>query len=51
LLGLEAAYHLTPAWELFAEPGYQWYMKPVYAPDNTNGLGLFNIKLGLRYIF
>lgn len=51
LLGFEASYLFIPRMELYAEPGYQWYMNSLYAPENTKGVGLFNIKLGLRYIF
>jgi hypothetical protein len=51
IVGLEVAYTFSRKWEIYAEPGYQWYMKPLYAPDNTKGIGLLNIKFGLRYIF
>lgn len=51
VLGLEAKYRFAQGFELYGEPGYQWYMKPLYAPDNTAGLGLFNMKIGIRYEF
>jgi len=49
--GLELGYIFASRWELYAEPSYQYYMKPLYSPDNTTGVGLLNIKFGLRYIF
>lgn len=49
--GLELGYIFAQKWELYTEPSYQWYMKPLYSPENTKGIGLFNIKAGLRYIF
>jgi len=49
--GLEFGYIFARNWELYAEPTYQWYMKPLYSPDNAKGIGLFNIKLGLRHLF
>ena len=49
--GFEAGYIIGKNWELYAEPSYQWYMKPPYSPENTRGFGLFNIKFGLRYVF
>jgi len=49
--GLEFGYVFASRWELYAEPSYQYYMKPLYSPDNTTGVGLLNIKFGLRYIF
>jgi hypothetical protein len=51
LLAMDLGYHFAKNWELYAEPGYQWYMKPLYTPQDTKGVGLFNIKLGLRVSF
>jgi len=48
---IEFTYAPGRKWEVFAEPGYQYYMKSLYGSGNAGGTGLLNINAGLRYIF
>ncbi len=49
--GLEIDYILTKKWGLYAEPTYQQYMRSLYVPNTSKGVGLFSIKVGIRYSF
>ena len=49
--GVEIDYILTNKWGLYAEPTYQQYMKPLYVPNTSKGVGLFSIKVGIKYSF
>lgn len=49
--GLGLAYSLDKRWEIYVEPSYQQYMKPLYAPENTKGMGLFKVKAGIHFTF
>lgn len=51
IIGIEAAYKISNKVDIYIEPGYQWYMKPLYSPEDASGVGFFNLKTGLRYNF
>jgi hypothetical protein len=49
--GIELSYYFSKSMEIYLEPSYQQYMKPLYSNDNTKGLRSFKMKAGLRYSF
>jgi len=49
--GAEIAYQVARRWEIYVQPSYQQYMKPMYLPENTKGTGLFKVQAGFHFLF
>lgn len=49
--GAEMSCRLSRRWEIYVQPSYQQYMKPMYSPENTKGTGLFKLQAGFHFLF